>query len=194
MEEAHPGLGPQAFPGMAILSPTAASPLRYALNSATSRRIRSGVRYRQAKIFEVSARNGDGLNDWFDYITSTSQVPRGVMDVDYEVYADGEARLGWLNCTVRLAATEPCDGSRLRDARPKHLRAHSAWPGLFDLQGEMRRMANSSCSPLSMPCRDSASSFPTGWSVMDFRYAAWGRNSSTSPFKSLRLTATKDCW
>ena len=28
------------------------------------------------------------------------------MEVDYAVYADGEALLGWLNCTVQLAATE----------------------------------------------------------------------------------------
>jgi nitrogen fixation protein len=69
--------------------------------------------YPQARIFEVSARNGAGLEGWFDYITSADQVPRTVMDVDYEVYADGEARLGWLNCTVRLAATERCDGNKL---------------------------------------------------------------------------------
>jgi len=25
--------------------------------------------------------------------------------VDYQVYAEGEARLGWLNCTVRVSAT-----------------------------------------------------------------------------------------
>ncbi|MFO1501738.1 MAG: GTP-binding protein [Verrucomicrobiota bacterium] len=69
--------------------------------------------YPKAKIFEVSARNGAGLEGWFDYITRTSQVPRSVMDVDYEVYADGEARLGWLNCTVRLAGAEPFDGNKL---------------------------------------------------------------------------------
>lgn len=79
----------------------------------TSLRTALATQYRQAKIFEVCARNGNGLEGWFDHITSTNQIPRAVMEVDYEVYADGEARLGWLNCTVRLAATEPCDGNKL---------------------------------------------------------------------------------
>jgi G3E family GTPase len=69
--------------------------------------------YPQARTFEVSARTGAGLEGWFDHITSTHQVARRVMDVDYEVYADGEARLGWLNCTVRLAGAEPFDGNKL---------------------------------------------------------------------------------
>lgn len=79
----------------------------------TSLRTALAAEYPQAKTFEVSARNGAGLEGWFDYITSTNQVPRAVMDVDYEIYADGEARLGWLNCTVRLAGAEPFDGNKL---------------------------------------------------------------------------------
>ena len=35
------------------------------------------------------------------------------MDVDYEVYADGEARLGWLNCTLRLDAKTAIDSNKL---------------------------------------------------------------------------------
>jgi hypothetical protein len=34
------------------------------------------------------------------------------MEVDYTVYADGEALLGWLNCTVQLAATEAFDANK----------------------------------------------------------------------------------
>ena len=33
------------------------------------------------------------------------------MEVDYTVYADGEALLGWLNCTAQLAAAEAFDGN-----------------------------------------------------------------------------------
>jgi G3E family GTPase len=72
--------------------------------------------YPQARIFEVSARTGTGLEGWFEHIIGSSQIPRSVMDVDYEVYADGEARLGWLNATVRLAAVKALDGNKvLRD-------------------------------------------------------------------------------
>ena len=33
------------------------------------------------------------------------------MAVDYAVYADGEALLGWLNCTAQLTAAEAFDGN-----------------------------------------------------------------------------------
>ena len=35
------------------------------------------------------------------------------MDLDYQVYADGEALLGWLNCTARLSARESFDVERV---------------------------------------------------------------------------------
>jgi len=33
------------------------------------------------------------------------------MDVDYDVYAEGEALLGWLNATFLLSAPDPFDGN-----------------------------------------------------------------------------------
>jgi hypothetical protein len=38
------------------------------------------------------------------------------MKVDYQVYADGEALLGWLNCTVQLSATKAFDPNALLKA------------------------------------------------------------------------------
>ena len=47
------------------------------------------------------------------------------MDVDYDLYADGEALLGWLNATCRLSASTPFDGNqflqRLADDVQKRL-------------------------------------------------------------------------
>lgn len=71
------------------------------------------TQFPNGQIFEVSARQGSGLEDWFEHITSTCQVPRAIMDVDYDLYADGEARLGWLNCTLRFKAADPIDGNQL---------------------------------------------------------------------------------
>jgi hypothetical protein len=59
---------------------------------------------------EASARNGTGLEEWFNHITATDQTPRLAMEIDYELYADGEALLGWLNCTLNLIGEEPFDG------------------------------------------------------------------------------------
>ena len=61
------------------------------------------------EILAVSARNGRNLDGWFARITSAEQVARTAMKVDYQVYADGEALLGWLNCTVQVAARQAFD-------------------------------------------------------------------------------------
>jgi len=65
----------------------------------------------RGEILAVSARNGAGLADWFARIASAEQPGGEAMAVDYKVYADGEALLGWLNCTVALAATPTFDGN-----------------------------------------------------------------------------------
>jgi G3E family GTPase len=65
----------------------------------------------QADILAVSARSGDGLDDWFARLTSTVQQARMAMDVDYEIYAAGEALLGWLNCTVQMTSGGEFDGN-----------------------------------------------------------------------------------
>jgi G3E family GTPase len=57
----------------------------------------------------VSARKGDGLNAWFDHVAHAEQQPRAVMGVDYQIYADGEALLGWLNATVRFTFERAID-------------------------------------------------------------------------------------
>jgi Ni2+-binding GTPase involved in maturation of urease and hydrogenase len=69
------------------------------------------VEFPKAKILAVSARSGAGLDDWFARIAAAEQPVGESMVVDYEVYADGEALLGWLNCTVALEATAAFDGN-----------------------------------------------------------------------------------
>jgi hypothetical protein len=71
------------------------------------------AQFPKSRVFEVSARQGTGLDGWFEHIASSGQIPRAIMEVDYEVYADGEARLGWLNCTLRLTTKEAIDGNKL---------------------------------------------------------------------------------
>ncbi|HAV62280.1 MAG TPA: cobalamin biosynthesis protein P47K, partial [Verrucomicrobiales bacterium] len=66
-----------------------------------------------ADILTVSAREGAGLEDWFGRLLAETQVAREVMDVDYEIYAEGEALLGWLNATLDLEAGEAFDANRV---------------------------------------------------------------------------------
>ena len=69
--------------------------------------------YPHAEILVASARSGDGLDAWFARLLAQDQVARRAMEVDYEIYADGEALLGWLNATVQLAADGEFDANAL---------------------------------------------------------------------------------
>jgi len=62
------------------------------------------AKFPKKEILAVSARDHTNLASWFARIASERQAAGKAMPVDYTVYADGEALLGWLNCTVRLAA------------------------------------------------------------------------------------------
>jgi len=76
-------------------------------------RLRLSEEFPRAKVLAVSARTGAGLDDWFNQITASEQVARVAMDVDYEVYAEGEALLGWLNATVTLSNQKGFDGNQV---------------------------------------------------------------------------------
>ncbi len=53
------------------------------------------------------------MPEWFDAISDSDLGSTPTMDVDYELYAEGEALLGWLNCTVSVSADEAVDGNAL---------------------------------------------------------------------------------
>lgn len=71
------------------------------------------AQYPQKEILTVSARSGTNLDEWFARLVSAEQSASTAMQVDYQVYADGEALLGWLNCTVQLSAPQPFDSAQL---------------------------------------------------------------------------------
>jgi Ni2+-binding GTPase involved in maturation of urease and hydrogenase len=88
------------------------------------------AKFPRKEILAASAREGTNLDEWFDRIASQEQPGGKAMEVDYMVYADGEALLGWLNCTVQLAAKQGIDGnaflSELAQEVQKRLRAAKA--------------------------------------------------------------------
>lgn len=65
-----------------------------------------------AEVLAVSIRTGAGVAEWFEKITSCEQQARATMAVDYELYAEGEALLGWLNATIQIAG-EPAFDSKM---------------------------------------------------------------------------------
>lgn len=84
-----------------------------ALSAADLMRLREalGREFPQAQVLAVSARRGDGLEAWFERLVAEKQIARQIMEVDYEVYAEGEALLGWLNATLQLSSTAEFDAN-----------------------------------------------------------------------------------
>jgi G3E family GTPase len=84
---------------------------------AAERRLKleEGLRqaYPGAQIYLVSARTGEGLEAWFKHVAGSESDNRPAPAVDYDIYAEGEALLGWFNATFRLDANAPFDGNLL---------------------------------------------------------------------------------
>jgi G3E family GTPase len=96
---------------------------RQALDRALS------ARFPQAEIVTVSARTGANLDDWFGRL-SAPLASRPAMDVDYDLYAEGEALLGWLNATFRVSASSPFDGNRFLQRLADDVRDRLAGAGI----------------------------------------------------------------
>ena len=69
------------------------------------------AQFPRKEVLFASPRLGTNLDAWFARIASAEQPIGKAMAVDYQVYADGEALLGWLNCTVALVAHQAFDGA-----------------------------------------------------------------------------------
>jgi Ni2+-binding GTPase involved in maturation of urease and hydrogenase len=54
-----------------------------------------------ARLVDLSARTGTGLPAWIDGLLA-GEGAGTPLDIDYDDYADGEALLGWLNCTASV--------------------------------------------------------------------------------------------
>jgi len=58
--------------------------------------------YPRASCFFLSARTGEGVQDWLDAVMQRNDCGSHTVEVDYDRYAEGEAVLGWLNATVDI--------------------------------------------------------------------------------------------
>jgi Ni2+-binding GTPase involved in maturation of urease and hydrogenase len=94
-------------------------------------RLREALRQRfpRARVLTVSAREGTGLEPWFEFVTTTAaDVPPP--ELDYALYGEGEALLGWFNATVRLESEEEFDGNRYLGSLAGHIGGRLADEGL----------------------------------------------------------------
>jgi G3E family GTPase len=63
------------------------------------------LQFPASEVMTVSAVTGEGIDQWLDKVTSNSDAGKRLIEVNYDVYAEGEAVLGWLNTTIELTGT-----------------------------------------------------------------------------------------
>jgi G3E family GTPase len=85
------------------------------LEAAQLEGLRSALaaKYPKARVLSMSARTGEGTEAWHHIMLAADMDLREAPEVDYEIYAEGEALLGWLNASARLDSTGPFDGNAL---------------------------------------------------------------------------------
>ncbi len=83
---------------------------------------RLGEEFPGKEIRSVSVHTGAGIDAWFDHLLTTDQTTRPVMAVDYDLYAEGEALLGWLNATIELRSAAAFDANALLRGLAEELR------------------------------------------------------------------------
>jgi G3E family GTPase len=64
-------------------------------------------------LIPCSARNNDGLEPWFESVMASEKAYSQAMTVDYKIYGEGEAELGWLNASLTLNESDYIDGNKL---------------------------------------------------------------------------------
>ncbi len=117
----------------------------------------------------ISAATGQGFEAFAEYLERKGSFGTRVMEVDYDVYAEGEAELGWLNAQAELKSKVPfklddfvialldCINLSLNDnlAEVAHLKVI----GMADGQYAVGNLVSSSSAPkLSIGCGIATSS------------------------------------
>ena len=85
------------------------------LDAAQLEQLRSALaaKYPKAEVIAMSARTGEGTEAWHGTMLAADMDLREAPEVDYEVYAEGEALLGWLNASAQVSSVESFDGNAL---------------------------------------------------------------------------------
>ena len=60
-------------------------------------------------VLRLSAKTGQGFEALTELLDQQGNFGRKILDIDYDIYAEGEAELGWLNASVRLRPRQPFD-------------------------------------------------------------------------------------
>lgn len=104
-----------------------------------------GKAYPNIPIVRLSAKSGTGFEALCEFLDQRGAFGQRVMEVDYDVYAEGEAELGWLNCQTQIQAPQPVELDRFllslvqrlhqvliqQDAEAAHLKVIGMTDGVY---------------------------------------------------------------
>ena len=123
-----------------------------------------GKQFPGVPVLRVSAKTGQGFDGVHELLNQQGAFGRKILDIDYDIYAEGEAELGWLNSSIRISAARPFDLDALllevvarlqtslssAGAEVAHLKAIGLWEGFF---GVANLVSSSEKPTLSLPSR-----------------------------------------
>ena len=61
------------------------------------------LHFPDSEVMIMSSLSGEGMEEWLEKVQNSNETGKRLVDVDYDVYAEGEAVLGWLNSTIELS-------------------------------------------------------------------------------------------
>jgi len=69
-------------------------------------------RFPRAKVIGMSCRTGKGFEEWIKILESKCKSGLNIPDIDYDLYAKGEAELAWFNFAANLYAKSGFSGDK----------------------------------------------------------------------------------
>ena len=117
---------------------------------------------RGTPVVRISAKTGAGLEGLFEMLDRQGEFGTRILDLDYDVYAEGEAELGWLNSSLEVSSDTAFSlddlllgiVSNLRqalaseDAEVAHLKTIGLWEGFH---GVANLISSDAAPELSFP-------------------------------------------
>ncbi|HEY7326523.1 MAG TPA: GTP-binding protein [Gemmataceae bacterium] len=124
----------------------------------------------ETPLLRMSAKTGHGFEMLTELLDQRGNFGRKILDIDYDIYAEGEAELGWLNSSIRVVADKPMSVDQflmdLMNRLQKVLKglggevAHLKAIALSDVSfGVANLISSASQTELSLPSRCEAKEF-----------------------------------
>ncbi|MCA9018226.1 MAG: cobalamin biosynthesis protein P47K, partial [Planctomycetaceae bacterium] len=112
-------------------------------------------------VLRTSALTGEGFEALVEFLEQKGDFGSKILDIDYDIYAEGEAELGWLNSSVRLTSETSFSLDQLlldvitrlqasfkaQGVETAHLKTIGLWEGFF---GVANLVSNDSEPKLSL--------------------------------------------